>query len=126
MRRSSHLLKSPSPAAWCRSSPTAPKSATPQFAIDERSLFAASDSQDLANKIDYWIEHPEPRAQMERHPPSGASSTSVSASILKAEDMFRQAMAEPPKSERIMAMPSNRGCAASRPGRAAHDQSGFF
>ena len=74
-----------------------PKSATPQFAIDERSLFAAGDSQDLANKIDYWIEHPEPRAQMERAYAERGKQYQLSASILKAEDMFRQAMAEPPK-----------------------------
>ena len=34
-----------------------PKSATPQFALDERSLFEAGNPKDLADKIDYWIEH---------------------------------------------------------------------
>lgn len=35
-----------------------PKSATSQFALDDRSLFDADDALDLRNKIDYWIEHP--------------------------------------------------------------------
>ena len=32
------------------------KSATTQFAIDERSLFEAGNSNDLATKIDYWLD----------------------------------------------------------------------
>lgn len=35
------------------------KSATRQFALDDRSLFKTNDSYDLAKKIDYWIEHEE-------------------------------------------------------------------
>ena len=40
--------------------------AASQFALDERSLFSASDSRILAQKIDWWIEHPEERLRMER------------------------------------------------------------
>lgn len=39
------------------------KSATNRFALDEKSLFKNNDSKDLANKIDYWIEHPEEKAE---------------------------------------------------------------
>ena len=35
------------------------KSATNAFALDEKNLFKWNSPQDLANKIDYWIEHPE-------------------------------------------------------------------
>jgi len=35
-----------------------PKSATKQFAIDDRSLFPCGDVKNLAEKIDYWIGHP--------------------------------------------------------------------
>ena len=42
-----------------------PKSATPQFALDERSLFQAGSSDDLAAKIDYWLSEPAERARME-------------------------------------------------------------
>ena len=36
-----------------------PRSATRFFALDEKNLFKCNDSQDLADKIDYWLEHPE-------------------------------------------------------------------
>lgn len=39
-------------------------SATSQFALDERSIFPVYDAKALAEKIDWWIEHPEERAQM--------------------------------------------------------------
>jgi 1,2-diacylglycerol 3-alpha-glucosyltransferase len=35
-----------------------PKSATKQFALDSRSLFAAGSAKDLTSKVEYWIEHP--------------------------------------------------------------------
>ena len=41
----------------------APKSATKYYAIDEKSLFKCNDSDDLAAKIDWWIEHPEIKAE---------------------------------------------------------------
>ena len=43
-----------------------PRSATRFFAKDERSLFKCNDAQDLADKIDWWIEHPEERLRMSR------------------------------------------------------------
>ena len=42
------------------------KSATTQFAIDERSLFEAGNSNDLANKIDYWLDNEQERKNMEK------------------------------------------------------------
>lgn len=33
--------------------------ATKDFALDDNNLFKCNDSKDLANKIDFWIEHPE-------------------------------------------------------------------
>lgn len=38
--------------------------ATSQFALDERSLFPESDARALAERIDWWIEHPEERIEM--------------------------------------------------------------
>lgn len=32
--------------------------ATRNFALDERNIFKANDSKDLASKIDYWLDHP--------------------------------------------------------------------
>ena len=37
------------------------RSATNRFALTENNLFKNNDVKDLANKIDYWIEHPEER-----------------------------------------------------------------
>ena len=34
-------------------------SATNQFALDDRNLFEAGNSESLKKKIEYWIEHPE-------------------------------------------------------------------
>ena len=42
------------------------KSATTQFAIDERSLFEAGNSNDLAKKIDYWLDNEQERKNMEK------------------------------------------------------------
>lgn len=36
-----------------------PRSATRYFALTENNLFACNDSVNLAQKIDYWLEHPE-------------------------------------------------------------------
>lgn len=41
-----------------------PKCATKAFALDERCLFKVNDSRDLAAKLDYFIEHPEVRAEL--------------------------------------------------------------
>jgi 1,2-diacylglycerol 3-alpha-glucosyltransferase len=35
-----------------------PKSATKQFALDNRSLFPGNDIQKLSEQIDYWVDHP--------------------------------------------------------------------
>lgn len=43
-----------------------PRSATRYFALDEKNLFACNDVADLANKIDYWLDHPEERAARSR------------------------------------------------------------
>jgi 1-acyl-sn-glycerol-3-phosphate acyltransferase len=64
------------------------KSATGQFALDERSLFKAGSSRDLAQKIDYWIEHPEERRAMESAYAERAQVYRLDYSIRKAEQMF--------------------------------------
>ena len=35
-----------------------PRSATRYFALSERNLFRCNDSDDLVERIDYWLEHP--------------------------------------------------------------------
>lgn len=67
-----------------------PLSATPQFALDERSLFRPGDAGDLAEKIDYWIEHPDERLQMER----AYSKSAERYSLARCVEQFEQLAAE--------------------------------
>ena len=71
-----------------------PRSATGQFALDERSLFTAGDPQSLADKIDYWLEHPEEKAESERLYAQAGLEYHLDASAAKAEEMFLQAINE--------------------------------
>ncbi len=71
-----------------------PRSATPQFALEDQSLFPAGDSDALAARIDWWIEHPEHRAEMEHRYADHAKLYALDRSIELTEDMFRQAIAE--------------------------------
>lgn len=68
------------------------KSATPQFALDDRSLFKAGSVKSLAEKIDYWIEHPEERERMSEVYAQSAKVYSLDYSLDKAEEMFREAI----------------------------------
>ena len=70
------------------------RSATPQFALDGRSLFPAGDSAALAAQIDWWIEHPEERKTMELRYAEHAKQYALEESIKKTEEMFRMAIAE--------------------------------
>ena len=67
-----------------------PKSATVQFALDDKSLFEADDPQDLAAKIDYWIEHPQEKAILSQKYAKYGDQFRVAESVKKAEFMFRQ------------------------------------
>ena len=71
-----------------------PRSATPQFALDGRSLFPAGDSEALAQRIDWWIEHPAQRQEMELRYAEHAKQYSLERSIEQTEEMFRQAIRE--------------------------------
>ena len=63
-------------------------SATPQFALDKRSLFKDNDAYSLAEKIDYWYECDEERARMGRVYAESAKKYSLERSLEKAERMF--------------------------------------
>jgi 1,2-diacylglycerol 3-alpha-glucosyltransferase len=70
------------------------KSATPQFAVDERSLFRTGDSTDLARKIDYFIEHPDERRELEHKYSELAEKYRLDDCVRKAEEMFEDAVNE--------------------------------
>ena len=71
-----------------------PRSATPQFALDERSLFPAGDAAALAEKIDWWFEHPQEREEMGKRYGEHAKRYALDRSIEQTEEMFRTAIAE--------------------------------
>ena len=68
------------------------RSATPQFALDERSLFKAGSSDDLVKKIDYWIEHPEEKKEMEYKYAESAKKYALEECVNKMERMFTDAI----------------------------------
>ena len=69
-------------------------SATKQFALVKESLFEAGNSDDLANKIDFWIEHEDYRKEMEIRYSKHAENYRLKNSIVKIEEMFNDAIRE--------------------------------
>lgn len=67
--------------------------ATSQFAIDERSLFPRHDAKTLAERIDWWIEHPEERERMSLEYAKSACNYDVAKSIDKLIEMYKTAIA---------------------------------
>lgn len=70
------------------------RSATGAFALDKRSLFAAGDARSLAEKIDYWFEHPEERGRMERVYSERGKLYTLERSAALMEEMFNEALEE--------------------------------
>ena len=69
-------------------------SATPQFALDGRSLFAPGRPKDLARAIDWWLDHPAEKAKMEREYAEAAKKYDIDTSVRLCEQMFREAIEE--------------------------------
>ena len=69
-------------------------SATPQFALDGRSLFAPGRPKDLARAIDWWLDHPDEKAKMEREYAEAAKNYDIDTSVRLCEQMFREAIEE--------------------------------
>ncbi len=63
-------------------------SATPQFALDERSLFEKDNVAELAKKIDYWLENGEERKKMGGIYAASAKNYLLENSLRLAERMF--------------------------------------
>ena len=70
------------------------QSATKQFALDERSLFEAGNSEELKNKIDYWLDNAEEKQKMEKEYAKFAENFKIENSIHKMEEMFKEEIAE--------------------------------
>lgn len=70
------------------------KSATGGFALDKRSLFTADNPKNLAQKIDYWIEHPEERKKMEFQYSEQGKRYRLAHCAAIMEQMFNEAIEE--------------------------------
>lgn len=68
------------------------KSATPQFALDDRSLFTAGDSTSLAEKIDYWLDHPDERKKQEYKYAEYGKKFAHDICVGKMVEMFKEEM----------------------------------
>ena len=67
-------------------------SATSQFALDEHSLFPVSDYRALAERIDWWIEHPEHRYDMSKLYAESVQKYSAEDSTRNIIEMYEDAM----------------------------------
>lgn len=70
------------------------RSATPQFTICEESLFKAGDYKDLAQKIDWWIEHPQERRACKEAYINHSKNFMIEKSIDRIIEMFETAIAD--------------------------------
>ena len=68
--------------------------ATPQFALDERSLFPTKDPKALAACIDYWLGHPEERRRMGWKYAESTEEYDIHKSIAALIEMFQAAVSE--------------------------------
>ena len=66
------------------------ESATVQFALNDKSLFEHGNSEDLAKKIDYFIENPEYLIQMRKEYAEFANKFRIDNSIKLMEKMFEE------------------------------------
>ena len=70
------------------------KSATSQFALDERSTFEAGNSKELAEKINYWLDNREERKNMEKEYAKNAEKYRIETSMEQIEKMFKEEINE--------------------------------
>lgn len=68
------------------------KSATPQFAIDERNLFKPNNVDDLTGKLDYWIENNEERIKQKEAYTTFSNKYRIRYSIELFEEMLTLAI----------------------------------
>ena len=73
------IAKGPVTAAW-------------QFALDDRSIFPESDAKALAERIDWWIEHPQERMQMGGRYAESVSRYNIDDSIDRIIQMYEDSL----------------------------------
>lgn len=67
-------------------------SATSQFALDSRSVFPVSDPKKLAERIDWWVEHPEERREMSRRYSESTMNYDIKESTKRMIEMYEEAL----------------------------------
>ncbi len=70
------------------------KSATTQFALDERSLFESGNSDELAKKIDMWLDNPKELEHMREVYSESTEKYRIEKSMEKIERMFEDEIKE--------------------------------
>ena len=65
-----------------------PRSATNRFALNPNSIFDYKDPKDLANKIDYWIEHPEEKEKISKEYLGFTNQFKLSDCMRRMEEMI--------------------------------------
>lgn len=69
-----------------------PRSAAKNFAFSEKNLFRVNNPKSLAEKIDYWIEHPQERSECSKHYMEYSKQFAIEHCVDKMEEMFRDAI----------------------------------
>lgn len=65
-----------------------PKSATKMFALDDRCLFDHGKPEELAKKMDYWLDNPAEKDAMSKRYIEYAKEFRIEKSAAKMETMF--------------------------------------
>jgi glycosyltransferase involved in cell wall biosynthesis/1-acyl-sn-glycerol-3-phosphate acyltransferase len=73
------------------------RSASSQFALGLKSVFRNNDPDDLADKIDYWIEHPEQREQDAAEYPQAARRYSLANTAAERAVLYHKAALKQPR-----------------------------
>ena len=84
---------------------TAPYSGTDTYALDKHSTFPAKDPQALADRIDYWFDHPQRRWAMGFRYAQSMDSIQIDRCVQELMEMFQQAVNEKKSTEQ--------GCSSS-------------
>ena len=107
-----------------------PKSAAKAFALDDKSLFKNKDAEDMARKIDYWVSHPDERAEYSRNISTAARSLSSRAACARWNRCFLTPQPWPVRryepQDRLLSRPAARRlCTDQRAHSPEADRRGF-
>ena len=76
-------------------------SATKEFAIDEKCIFKNRNPKSLAKVIDYWIEHPEEKAEYEQKYLESANVFNQEECMKKMEKMLFEVIDEKQREKEV-------------------------